>query len=133
MSKRRRKADPFHHLADEIGPEDGTDPKEFHAKPWNAPKQAGRKAKQLCEQVKNALQGAFAAAADPVIQIVSVVAVQPAPHSGRLRVLVSAAPDVDLPSVPDALARAAGFLRSEVAAAISRRYAPELVFEVLPS
>ena len=133
MSKRRRKADEFRHLTDEIAPEDGTDPKDFHAKPWNAPKQAGRKSKQLCAQVRHALEGALAAAGDPVIQAVSVVGVEPAPHSGRLRVLVGAPPDVDASSASEAFARAAGFLRSEVAAAISRRYAPELLFELVPN
>ncbi|MDY3556223.1 ribosome-binding factor A [Gemmata sp. JC717] len=132
MSRRRQKADEFRHLADDIGPEDGTDPKDFHAKPWNAPKQASRKGKQLCAQVRQALDGAFAAARDPVIQATSVVGVEPAPHSGRLRVLVAVPPDVIAQHAVEALARASGFLRSEVAAAISRRYAPELVFEVVP-
>lgn len=132
VSKRRQKADAFRHLAGDIGPEDGTDPKGFHAKPWNAPKQAGRKSKQLCAQVRRALDGALATASDPVVQALGVVGVAPAPHSGRLRVLVSVPPDVDTRSVVEGLARASGFLRTEVAAAISRRAAPELVFEVVP-
>ncbi len=132
MSRRRQKADEFQHLAGDISPEDGSDPKEFHAKPWNAPKQAGRKSQQLCEQVKNALLGAFAACGDPAVQAAMVVAVQPAPHSGRLRVLVGVPLDFERASVVEGVERAAGFLRSEVAAAISRRHAPELVFEVLP-
>ncbi|AMV29570.1 ribosome-binding factor A [Gemmata sp. SH-PL17] len=133
MSRRRQKADEFKTLAGDISPEDGSDPKEFHAKPWNAPKQAGRKSQQLCRQVRDALHSAFAACSDPAIQAAGVVTVEPAPHSGRLRVLVSVPPDFDHRTVADALERAAGFLRSEVASAISRRYAPELVFEVVPS
>ncbi len=133
MSRRRQKADEFKTLAGDISPEDGSDPKEFHTKPWNAPKQAGRKSQQLCRQIRDALHGAFAACGDPAIQAASVVAVEPAPHSGRLRVLVSVPTDFDRGTVADALERAAGFLRSEVALAISRRYAPELVFEVVPS
>lgn len=30
-------------LAANLGHEDGSDPKEFHTKPWNAPKKASRK------------------------------------------------------------------------------------------
>ena len=60
MSRRRQKADEFRHLAGDVSPEDGTDPKEFHAKPWDAPKKAGRKARQLCRQVAEALHAALA-------------------------------------------------------------------------
>ena len=129
MSRRRRKADELKNLAAELGGEDGGDPKEFHAKPWDAPKKAGRKGQQLCGQVKDALHVALGGCADPVLQGLSVVSVEPAPHSGRLRVLVAA--DGDRVAAEATLARAAGFLRSAVAAAISRRYAPELVFEVI--
>ncbi len=131
MSRRRHKADEFKNLAADTGPEDGGDPKEFHQKPWNAPKKAGRKAQQLCQQVKDALHSAFAACGDPAVQAAGVLAVEPAPHTGRLRVLVSAPADLGREAVAEALERAAGHLRSEVAVAISRRYAPELTFEVI--
>lgn len=131
MSRRRQKADEFKHLTGEIGPEDGRDPKADHAKPWDAPKQAGRKAQQLCQQVKEALHGAFATCGDAAVQAASVVAVEPAPHTGRLRVLVGVPPDCDPGATAEALDRAAGFLRGEVAAAINRRSTPELVFEVV--
>ena len=115
-------------LAAELGGEDGGDPKEFHAKPWNAPKKAGRKGRQLCGQVKDALHVAFAGCADVVLQNVRVVSVEPAPHTGRLRVLIAAE---DRLATEAALARAVGFLRSEVASAINRRHMPELLFEVI--
>lgn len=132
MSRRRPKIDDLLRLAGDLSPEDGGDPKLFRAKPWDSPKQAGRKAKQLCSQVRHALDGAFAACADLLIQAAGVVAVDPAPHTGRLRVLVGAPADVPPGALAEALERAAGFLRTEVAAAISRRYAPELAFEVVP-
>ena len=128
---RRKQADEFKLLAAESSPEDGGDPKEFHSKPWNAPKKAGRKAQQLCEQVKNALHGAFLSCVDARVQAASVFAVEPAPHTGRLLVLVSVPADLDRDAVASAVQRAVGFLRAEVAVAISRRYAPELVFEVI--
>lgn len=131
MSRRRNKADEFRNLAADRSPEDGGDPKEFHAKPWNAPKRAGRKAQQLCAQVREALAGVLAACADPALQAAAVLVVEPAPHTGRLRVLVGAPPDVGREAVASGLDRAAGHLRAEVARAISRRYAPELTFEVI--
>jgi ribosome-binding factor A len=48
-----------------------------------------------------------------------------------LRVLVGAPPDVGRAAVASGLARAAEHVRAEVASAISRRHAPELVFEVI--
>jgi ribosome-binding factor A len=62
------------------------------------------------------------------LQGLRVLSVEPAPHTGRLRVLVEAA---DRIAAERALARATGYLRSEVAAAICRRHAPELLFEVM--
>src|SRR6516225_8209219 len=88
MSRRRRKADDFKLLAADNSPEDGSDPKDFHTKPWNAPKKAGRKAQQLCQQVKLALHEALAACGDATVQAASVLTVEPAPHTGRLRVLL---------------------------------------------
>lgn len=126
MSRRRPRPD----LADELDPEDGVDPKVLHAKPWDAPKQAGRKARQLCEQVKDALHGALAACADPVLQALSVIAVEPAPHTGRLLVRV-AADGADRDEAAAHLQGAAGVLRGETARAINRRHAPELTFEVV--
>ena len=128
MSRRKRKVDELADLAAELGGEDGGDPVEFHGKPWDAPKRAGRKGRQLCGQVKDALHVALAGCADEVLQGLSVVSVEPAPHTGRLRVLIAAE---DRAVAEAALARAAGFLRARVASAVSRRYAPELVFEVI--
>ncbi|MFO0825227.1 MAG: hypothetical protein U0792_19260 [Gemmataceae bacterium] len=58
------------------------------------------------------------------------MSVEPAPHTGRLLVLVSAG-ETDRAALEAALIRATGFLRTEAAEAICRRHAPELVFEVL--
>jgi ribosome-binding factor A len=121
--------------ADEIGPEDGVDPKEWHRKPWDVPKAAGRKALQLCGQVKGALHAALGACGDPVLQALAVAGVEPAPHTGRLLVVVAVPADGG-PTRTEAakhLAKAAGLLRAEVAAAINRRRAPELVFDVIGS
>lgn len=131
MSRRKQRPIAPSDLAADRSEEDGSDPREFHAKPWNAPKKASRKAMQLCGQVKDALTTTLPACSDVVLQGLTVLAVEPAPHTGRLLVLVSAGPELDREQVLQSLARANGFLRTEVAAAISRRYAPELLFEIV--
>jgi ribosome-binding factor A len=120
-------------VTDEPGPEDGTDPKDWHKKPWDAPKAAGRKARQLCRQVAEALHTAVGACADPAVQSLTVTGVEPAPHTGRLRVALALPADggVGRAEAEAGLARAAGRLRSEVATAVCRRHAPELIFEVV--
>lgn len=123
--------DPKRALADESDPDDGTDPKEFHAKPWDAPKQTKRKAAQLCRQVAEALHDALAACADPALQAAGVLSVTPAPQTGRLCVVLSAPADVGANAVLTAAARASCHLRGEVARAINRLYAPELTFEAV--
>jgi ribosome-binding factor A len=132
MSRRRRVDRDWTDLAAEVGPEDGQDPKEFHRKPWDGPRAAGRKALQLCGQVRDALHTALAGCGDPVLQGLTVVGVEPAPHTGRLRVVLrhdDAGPS--RAEVEAHLRRAAGVLRAEVAGAVVRRYAPELVFDVV--
>ena len=124
--------------AAELGPDDGSDPKKFHDKRQQFPpgREPGRKAWQLCEQVGRALQVIFPGLADEVLQPLLVVRVEPAPHSGRLMVTVAGpvpADATDPPPVAAHLARATGLLRTEVAAAIHRRKAPEIVFLVSSS
>lgn len=86
---------------------------------------------QLCRQVAEALQTALGDCRDEVLSGLVVTAVTPAPHAGRLQVLVAAAPSAaerDAAIVQQHFHRAAGLLRAEVAAAIHRRKTPELVF-----
>jgi ribosome-binding factor A len=125
--------------AAEFDTDDGSDPKRFHdrrrrTRPANGPRGPGRKSLQLCEQVKNALHGILAGCGDEVLQSLTVVSVLPAPNSGRLMVTVAtpAPADVtDRSTVTDRLAAALGRVRTEVAATIHRRKAPELAFRVV--
>jgi ribosome-binding factor A len=130
MRRRKWKTDELANLAANLGHEDGCDPKEFHSKPWNAPKKTSRKGLQLCEQVKDSLSVILQSCADTTLREVSIIRVEPAPNTGRLLVLVSASEDVNRATIVDALTRASGFLRHEMASAIHRRQAPELIFEV---
>jgi ribosome-binding factor A len=102
--------------------------------PMRPDRQAGRKARQLCEQVRDALGVILPGLADEVLQNLTVVAVEPAPHTGRLLVTVAGpgpADAADRAVAAEHLERAAGLIRREVAAAVHRRKAPELAFRVV--
>ena len=91
-----------------------------------------RKTLQLCRQVERALTWALGQCDDEMLRELAVVSVEPAPNSRRL--LVSVAPLErlqDLFELIRHLEAARGWLRSEVAAAITRRKAPELMFRCI--
>ena len=91
---------------------------------------------QLCGRVLEVLSAILSGMADDTLQNLTVVKVEPAPNTGRLRVTVAGDSPADAtdPATRDiadrALSRAAGFMRAEVARAIYRKYAPELVFHL---
>jgi ribosome-binding factor A len=108
--------------SEEVGPEDGSDPRRFHDRRQR--RSAPRKSLQLAAQVAEALRSILAGAADDRLREVEVLHVEPAPNSGRLRVLVRT-------DHPEVLPAATPYLRSEIATAIVRRLTPELIFEVV--
>lgn len=89
---------------------------------------------QLCRQVERASALALASECDSdVLAAASVVAVEPAPNAGRLRVIVALAPGssaTDLGEAVASLAAATGVFREEVARCIHRKRVPEIVFDV---
>lgn len=98
-----------------------------------------RKLKQLCRQVQRAIDFALGGAcADPLLQDLVVESVVPSPDASRLTVFMyrsalGAGPD-DQQSVAEILRRldaARPLLRHEVAAAITRKRAPELAFQIV--
>ena len=121
---------------DELGQEDGSDPKKFHDKRQQFPpgREPGRKAWQLCGQVQDALRGILASCSEDRLQNLMVISVEPAPNTGRLMVTVAdpvSADAADRTLSYEAIHRALGLIRVEVAAAVNRRKAPELVFRVV--
>jgi ribosome-binding factor A len=116
----------------DLSPEDGQDPRTFFRKPSG--KVANRKALQLCGQVARTLSGVLAGeCGDPVLREVLVESVRPFPDSAHLLVTVvpaSFAEAMTAATVLDHLHRAGGLLRREVAAAIHRKRAPQLLFRV---
>ena len=89
---------------------------------------AQQKARQLCRQVERALNLAFADGGGDEFVGLFVDEVSPAPDCGRLLVRVVIPVDQPATDVLTALRRESPRLRSEVAAAITRKRVPELSF-----
>jgi ribosome-binding factor A len=115
----------------EPGPGDGVDPR---LAPRDEPvKVPNRKALQLCGQVARTLAGVLAECGDEVLRVLEVESVTPAPNASRLLVtarLGLAAGGIPAEIARQRLANAHGRLRAEVAAAVHRRRAPDLLFRV---
>ena len=121
-------------LCAEVDPDDGADPRVFFRKDGDR-KPRNHKALQLTRQVAQVLDGLLAGAAgDPILTGLTVIAVDPAPDVATLLVTVARAEGGD-PHPPElvleSLGRASGWLRAEVAAAITRKRAPLLVYRVV--
>lgn len=115
----------------EVRDDDGVDPKMFFRK-GRTERTTDRKTLQLCSQVADALNGLLVDCRDERLQALTVVAVVPAPDATRLLVTVGLAAPPETPpdrdAVTAALAAAAGRLRDGVAASITRKRVPQLVF-----
>jgi ribosome-binding factor A len=117
--------------AADVRPDDGLDPRFDRRRGRPAGK---RKTLQLCREVERTLSAVLGGECDDdLLRELLVVSVVPAPNAGRLLVTVARPASVADPA-EDVLRRllgVSGRLRSEVAAAVSRRKAPELVFRVV--
>jgi ribosome-binding factor A len=134
MDSRKRSQKKMLESCDDLGPEDGIDPRlEAREK---APKVTNRKALQLCGQVARTLNGVLAGeSSDERLRDLVVEAVVPAPNSSRLLVtltLTAPARAEEVGLIEAQLRRAQGRLRREVAAAIHRKKVPELTFRLIP-
>ncbi|HWO24415.1 MAG TPA: hypothetical protein VNO30_36975 [Kofleriaceae bacterium] len=92
---------------------------------------SGHKDLQVCRQVFDALTYALAELDDPMIDELSLASVIPAPNAAR--VLVTMVPSRDGIDPAAALARLRDSmtdLREEVAAELTRKRVPELVFRI---
>jgi hypothetical protein len=90
-----------------------------------------RKDLQLCRQVFDALTYALAELDDLIIMDLALASVVPAPSSARLQVtLVPTREDIDPDEALLRLRDVADELREEVAAEVTRKRAPELVFRI---
>jgi ribosome-binding factor A len=130
MARRRISRKDLLTAADSVGPGDGIDPRYDLSETGRRP---GRKTLQLCGQVMETLSGVLAEQRDGVLRDLMVSSVVPA-GGGRLLVRVAPSPSAvrEAAVILERLAQAHGALRNEVAAAINRRKAPDLIFELLP-
>ena len=134
MSLRKPSRKRLRSLCAEVHADDGSDPRVFFRKDGSASKPR-HKARQLCRQVAEALDGLLAGhSGDELLQELAVVDVEPAPDAARLLVTVTPRP-TDVPihpaSILASLDRASGWLRAEVASAITRKRAPLLTYRVV--
>lgn len=128
----KRREELLAHCA-EVREDDGLDPREFFKRPSG---RGGRKRKatQLCSQVQQALAQILSSEFDDDVMLgLSVLAVEPA--SGESQLLVTLQPDasetISREEILRRLAQVSGFLRSEVAAAITRKRAPQLLWRLV--
>ena len=121
-------------LCAEVHPDDGSDPRVFFRKDGSRVK-PGHKARQLCRQVLEVLDALLAGqAGDDRLLNLAVVDVEPAPDASRLLVTVTPRTSdhsTDPIEILASLDRASGWLRSEVASAITRKRAPLLAYRVV--
>jgi ribosome-binding factor A len=120
-------------LCAEVHPDDGSDPRVFFRKGGSTGRR-DHKARQLCRQVLETLDSLLSGhSSDDVLQDLAVVDVEPAPDAALLLVTVTPRPSDRPPGPAEILAsleRASGWLRAEVAAEITRKQAPLLVYRV---
>ncbi len=120
-------------LCAEVHPDDGSDPRLFFRE-GGARGKRSHKARQLCRQVAETLDGLFAGHPADALRDLAVVAVDPAPDAAHLLVTVTpraGGPPPDPRRALEQLDRASGWLRSEVARSIRRRRAPLLTYRTL--
>jgi ribosome-binding factor A len=135
MTSKKPRKRPAPPLCAEIHEDDGVDPRAFF-RAGRTGRKAGRKTLQLCSQVQNALDYLLTGDShDELLALFRVVEVRAAPDASQLLVIVQpavqlAAP-VDLREILDRLASVSGRLRSGVAAVITRKRAPKLLFQVV--
>ena len=121
-------------MCGEIHEDDGVDPRQFF-KSGRVRKKEDHKTQQLCRQVAETVDQILAGeAGDDLLRSLRVVGVVPIPNASQLLVTLA----TDLPSdaydkleVERRLRECKGRLHSEVAAAITRRKAPALEFEIV--
>ncbi len=137
MNSKRKQPDQQLSVCAQTYGDDGIDPREFFKQVRRASRKNDRKTLQLCQQVKRALNLVLSGEyRNPILQEIFVESVVPAPDSSRLLVMIRPTnldPGSRVELIMNALHQAHGRLRSEVAAGIVRKRAPELVFQVGPA
>jgi ribosome-binding factor A len=120
-----------HHSDHQDHHDDGVDPRTFFESSHGG-RGRDRKTRMLCSQVADCLQLVLeSGVSDDDLQDILLRDVEPFPDAATLRVTLTIPRSADRGRVQEALTRASGYLRSEVASTISRKRAPQLVFRVV--
>jgi len=134
MAHDKRHSERLRALCGELHDDDGVDPREFF-RPNRQRDKARHKSQQLCRQVQRTLDLVLSGETrDELLGALRIVSVTSSEDSSALVVTVVAdvPPDrFDRAQIEARLAAMSGWLRSEVAAAITRRRTPLLVFHLL--
>jgi ribosome-binding factor A len=134
MAHDERQRERLRALCGNLHDDDGVDPREFF-KPVRKRDKARRKSKQLCRQVQKTLELVISGEMrDVLLSDLRVVSVTSSDDSSALLVTVVAdvpAHCFDRAQIEARLAAMGGRLRSEVAASITRKRAPLMVFHLL--
>lgn len=134
MKRKRISNQKLSELCSEVHPDDGLDPADFF-RPTRPQQGNQRKARQLCQQVAQTLSLVLSGEFGEELQDLRIVAVTPAPDASQLLVLLAPAGglgEINADAVLARLAIVAGALRREVAASITRKRAPKLLFQLVP-
>jgi ribosome-binding factor A len=133
MALDKRTREQMLEMCGEIHADDGIDPRQFF-KVSRIRKKEDHKTRQLCrqvaEQIGQILSGEIG---DDVLRSLRVVGVVPAPNASQLLVTLTTdllIGEFDRVEAERRLSELKGRLRCEVAAAITRRKAPALEFEI---
>jgi ribosome-binding factor A len=126
---------PVKSLCAEPHVDDGVDPRDFFRERGNHRK-VDRKTLQLCSQIADRLNYLFSGECDDeLLQCLQIASVIPAPDATQVLVTVyMSLPPEGVTSSNEILSRLAagsGRIRAEVAAAITRRRAPKLLFQLM--
>jgi len=116
----------------DVWPREDQSPEQYFGEPDRRKK--NWKTEQLCKQVEHAVAMLVGELADDVLLGAAVASVEPWPDAARLRitvVLVSGKAQENTQEAHEALTRAAGVFRAEIARSIHRKRVPEIAFQVL--
>lgn len=132
MTTRKRSEDALRAQCGQVYEDDGVSPRRERD---GQRRTAGRKDLALCKQVMRALNDALQAEArEALLRELVVRHVEPSPDATRVRVHIepsAAAARAGAAQVMASLGRSAGFLRTQVAQAITRKRVPSLVFTLM--
>lgn len=130
MSRPKNKAEDLSARCGQLRDDDNIDPRTFFRDKIG---KKDRKALQVSRQVFETLSYVLSSSHDETLQHLLVLAVEPAPDSSRMLVTVQRGDldaEISNADVLHELQQAVGWLRTEIAASITRKRVPVLIFQL---